>query len=284
MAFDPKPTKYPFPVYTDKHYLVVKKNRGLVFDENYPYIDNSKSFKFKRFWVRLLLRIIVFPFCRPKMGLKIEGRKILKQNKELLAKGAISVSNHIHLWDYIAVMKAIRPRKLYVLVWAPNINGESGPLVRLVGGIPIPENDIKASLVYTKTIQNMLNSGGWLHLYPEGSMWEYYQPIRPFKRGAAHMAIQNNKPIIPMAFSYRKPSWLRKHILRQSAAITLRIGQPLFANTSLDVLEQEADLTRRCHEAVCSLAGINPNDNLYPSLFNKSKRIDYYTNEYGLKK
>lgn len=284
MAFDPKPTKYPFPVFTDKHYLVVKKNRGLVFDENYPYIDNSKSFKFKSFWVRLLLTIIVFPFCRPKMGLRIEGRKILKQNKALLEKGTISVSNHIHLWDYIAVMKAIRPRKPYVLVWAPNINGESGPLVRLVGGIPIPEKDIKASLTYTKTLQDMLQSGGWLHLYPEGSMWEYYQPIRPFKRGAAHMAIQNDKPIIPMAFSYRKPSWFRKHILHQDAAITLRIGQPLFADTSLDVLEQEADLTKRCHDAVCSLAGINPNDNLYPPLFDKSQRIDYYTNTYGIKK
>ena len=98
------------------------------------------------------------------------------------------------------------------------------------------------------------------------------------------MAIQNDKPIIPMAFSYRKPSWFRKHILHQDAAITLRIGQPLFADTSLDVLEQEADLTKRCHDAVCSLAGINPNDNLYPSLFDKSQRIDYYTNTYGIKK
>ena len=38
--FDPKTNKFPYTELTDKHYLQVKKNNGLVFDENYPYIDN----------------------------------------------------------------------------------------------------------------------------------------------------------------------------------------------------------------------------------------------------
>ena len=36
--FDPHSTKYNYPENTDAHYLVVKKNNGAVFDENYPYI------------------------------------------------------------------------------------------------------------------------------------------------------------------------------------------------------------------------------------------------------
>ena len=39
--FDPKTNRYPYPVDTDRHYLEVKKDKGIVFDADYPYIDNS---------------------------------------------------------------------------------------------------------------------------------------------------------------------------------------------------------------------------------------------------
>ena len=81
MMYNPHSTKYNYPEYTDQHYLVVKKNNGLVFDENYPYIDNSKGFRFKRWWVRVLLYLIVFPLCPIYMGLRIKGRKNLKKYK-----------------------------------------------------------------------------------------------------------------------------------------------------------------------------------------------------------
>ena len=50
MYFDPKTNKFPYTEFTDQHYLKIKKNNGLVFDENYPYIDNSKKYKFKKWW------------------------------------------------------------------------------------------------------------------------------------------------------------------------------------------------------------------------------------------
>ena len=273
--FDPKCDKYPYPEDTDAHYLVIKKDNGLVFDADYPYIDKSKSFRFKQFWVRVLLRLIVFPMSRIKLGLKIEGRENLKKNKALLDQGAISVSNHIHLWDYISIMKAIRPRKSNVLVWAANVRGENSALVRLVGGIPIPENDFKATKAYMHTLKDLLDDGGWLQIYAEGSMWEYYTPIRPFKRGAAYFACAYDKPIVPMAFSYRKPSKLREKLFKQPACITLKVGEPLFADPSLKGKEQEIELTIRCHEAVCRLAGIDPAENIYPPIFDHNKRVHY---------
>ena len=77
--FDPKTDKYPYPEDTGNHYFSPKMDRGIVFDENYPYIDYSKGFAFKRFWVHLLLRILVFPFARVKIGLKIKGKYNLKR-------------------------------------------------------------------------------------------------------------------------------------------------------------------------------------------------------------
>lgn len=280
--FDPKTNRYPYPEITDRHYLVIRKDRGFVFDTSYPYIDRTKWFRFRQNLVRLLLNIIVFPLASIRLGLKVEGRENIKKYRSDLENGAISVCNHVHMWDYLAVMKTIRPFRPNLLSWAKNINGENGTLIKLVGGIPIPEDSVAAQKVFLKEIGNLLNGHGWLHIYAEGSMWEYYMPIRPFKRGAALIAVTNNKPILPMGFSYREPGPIRRKLFRQTALFTLHIGEPLYPDMSLRPKEREKDLTVRAHNAVCSLVGIDPAENIYEPEFNDSRRIDYYTDTYGV--
>ena len=280
--FDPKTDKFPYPEDTDKHYLHVKKDNGVVFDENYPYIDKRKSFRFVDFLVKILLYILVFPLDYIRMGLRIKGKKNLRKHKKEIKKGVVSVCNHVHMWDYIGVMNAIKPFKPRLLAWAANIRGENGPLIRHVGGIPIPEDNIKGTITYFNYVKELLEGGGWLHIYPEGSMWEYYAPIRPFKRGAAYFACQYDKPIVPLAYSYRKPNWIRRKIFKQIACFTISIGEPIYPDKSLPIKEREVDLVNRSHDEVCRLAKINPEENLYERLFDKSKRVDYYTTIYGV--
>ena len=279
--FDPKTVKFPYPEDTGSHYLLVKKNDGTVFDKNYPYIDHSKKFKRKQKWFRFLLRVVAHPVLTVRMGLKIKGKENLKKHKEVLDKGVVSVCNHVHMWDYMAMTKALWPRKPYVLSWAADISGENGKMIRMSGGIPIPENDIRATAMYVKAVRDMLEDGGWLQVYSEGSMWEYYGQVRPFKRGAAYFALKADKPILPMGYSFRKPGWIRRKIFHQIALLTLTIGEPIYRNKDLPLEEQEEDLTRRSHEAVCRLCGIDPKENLYPPIYDDSKRIDYYATEYG---
>ncbi len=283
MMFDPKTDRFPYPPETDKHYLKVHMDRGIVFDTEYPYIDRSKGFLFRQGVVRFLLNAFVFRIAAIRMGLKIEGRENIRKYKDVLKNGVVSVANHVHMWDYIAVMTAIRPFRSNLLAWAPNVNGENGTLIRMVGGIPIPEGNTAATKTYLKVMRDLLqNRHGWLHIYAEGSMWEYYRPVRPFKRGAAHIACDSDKPILPLGFSYREPGWIRKHIFRQIATFTLHVGEPLFPNKELNAKEREKDLLIRSHEAVCRLVGIDPEENLYPAVFDNSKRIDYYTTTYGV--
>ena len=280
--FDPKTNKFPYPEYTDRHYLKVNKKYDHVFDAEYPYIDQTGPFERKRRRFRAFLNTLIFPVVRIRLGLKVNGKQNLKTYKNVIDRGVISCCNHVHLWDYLAILRVVRPKHPYVLIWAPNINGDLGNEMRLAGGIPIPETGVSATEAMTAAVGNMLNAGGWLHVYPEGSMWEYYQPIRPLKRGAAHMACKFGKPVLPMAISYREPGWLRKHVFRQFALFTLNIGVPLYPDESLSGKAQELDLTRRTHAAMCALAGMAPEDNIYPPLFDNSKRIDYYTTEYGV--
>ena len=282
MYYDPQTNKFPYTEQTDQHYLHVKMDRGITFDKDYPYIDNSKSFRFKQTMVRILLYLIVFPVARIRLGLKVVGRKNLKKNKELIKQGVLSCCNHVHMWDYIGVMIGALPRKTNILVWDKNVNGENGTLIRMVGGIPVPENNIPAFMKFYKTVENLLVNGGWVHIYGEGSMWEYYRPIRPLKQGVSYFACHVNKPIIPLAYSYRKPSWIRRVIFKQIACFTLNIGEPLFRNDTLEGKEQEHDLTTRLHEAMCELAGYQKGENPYPPIFNNDKRVDYYTSTYGV--
>ena len=276
-TFDPKPTKYPYTDLTDKHYLKVKKKRDIVFDKDYPYVDETRKFRIKRFFTRVLLRCIVFPMARIKLGLKIVGKENLKRHKDELKRGVVSVCNHVHMWDYIAIMAAIKPVRPYVLAWSQNVTGESGGLVRLVGGVPIPDSGIEALRAFDSAIKKVVDGGGWIHVCAEGSMWEYYRPIRPFKKGFASIAVKSGKPVLPMAFSYRKPTWVRKKIFGQLARLTLNIGEPIYPDETLPTAKRITDLTVKAHSKVCGLAGFKEGENIYAPIYDcNSRRIDYY--------
>lgn len=280
MYYDPKCNKFPYPEDTSTHYLIVKKDDHTVFDENYPYIDKSKSFLFKQKIFRILLYTLVYLVVDIRLGLKVKGKENLKKYKDVINNGIVSVSNHVHLFDFLAITKVVRPHHPYVISWAANIRGENKVGMRFMNCVPIPEDNLKATKVFLKSLNNLLNEDkGWLHIYPEGSMWEFYALIRPFKHGAAHFACSNNKPVLPLAFSYRKPSWIRRHIFKQIACFTLNIGEPIYPDESLNSRDRQLDLTIRTHQAVCHLAGIE--NNIYEPIYNQSKRIDYYTTEYG---
>lgn len=273
--FTPNTDRFPFPEDTAQHYMPVTMDRGIVFDVNYPYVNYSKGFAFKRFWVRLLLRLIVFPMARIRLGIKIKGKQHLKNYRKYLEKGAVTVSNHVHKWDYICIMKALHNFKWpYLLAWDKNVNGPDGPLVRMVGGIPIPLHDNDATVALNNALKKILKDGNFLQIYAEGSMWEYYRPIRPFKNGAASIAIKNDRPILPMAFTYRKPNWIRRKIFHQLALFNLTIGEPLLANPDLDKTAQINDLTTRVHQSICKLAGFD-GDNIYEPLYNHSKKKEF---------
>lgn len=279
--YDPKLNYYPYTEYTDQHYLKVKMDRRIVFDTNYPYVDNSKKQIRKERFIKFLCYIIVFPVLRIRTGLKINGRSNLKKYKSVIKGGIISASNHVHMWDYLAVMRSVAPYRTHILSWDKNINGENGKLIRNTGGIPVPTDNVKASLKMINETKKMLEEGGWLHVSAEGSMWEYYAQVRPFKDGPAFFAFKSKRPILPIGFSFREVKGIFK-LFKKRPFLTINIGEPIYIDDSLPKNEAVKDLTIRLHQAICKLCGFTDGKCLYEPIFNNSKRIDYYTTEYGV--
>ena len=272
--YDPMTNKYPYPKDTSAHYLNTKSEIRLDLDEKYQYIDESKKFKKKLKFFRLILRLIVFPMVKIRLNLKIIGRKNLKIYKDLLKDGAITVCNHVHMWDFLAILYALKKTDIKFLAWRRNLEYKNRNLVKLAGGIPIPDDNLKGSLKFVKEINNYLNNKGWLHIYAEGSMWEYYRPIRPFKDGIAHFSIKNNKPILPLAISYRKNGFIRSKIFKSPASLTINIGKPIMPDLNIPYKEQKDIFVKKVHEEIVKLAGIE--NNIYEPIYNNSQRIDYY--------
>ena len=116
------------------------KLKDIKFDESYPYLDKSLKFKIWHFLIYLTLWIAAFPLNRIRFGLRIEGREKIRRNRKLFANGVMTVCNHVHRWDMICVLQAMRYRKAWIPMYAQPFRGKDGFLMKNIGGIAIPED------------------------------------------------------------------------------------------------------------------------------------------------
>ena len=262
---------YDYPERSDHHMITVKQVRKLNLDENYPYYQGGAWFRFKRIFLWLFLNLIVFWVCRFRYGLKIYGRRNLKENKEILRNGAITISNHVVMWDNICIMRAIRPRLNYVAVWKDNVEGPNGTVIRWAGGIPVPDSGFRSMAAFNRAVERVLEEGRWLHFFPEGSMWFYYPDVRPFKKAIFNYAAKYQKPIVPVAFSFRPRRGIMK-LFSKNPCIDMTIGKPLIPDKELPLLEASKKLHKEAYHVMQVMCGINPGDKTY----NENQDIDSY--------
>ena len=253
---------YEYPERTDEHMITVKKIRNVTLDENYPYLQKGLLFGCKRVLYWLGINLLVFPLLRVSHGLKIYGKENLKKYRSELKNGAITVSNHVFMWDYLCVLKAIRPRLAYFPAWKTNLEGSNGPLIRVSGGIPIPTDSMKAMRKFNAAIEEVLESGKWLHFYPEGSLWFYYPDIRPLKKAVFQYAVKYDKPLIPITMSFRPRRGIMK-LLGKKPLVDLHVGEPLYPDKTLPKREAERKLHAETYHIMQVMNGINPEDPTY---------------------
>lgn len=262
---------YTYPERSDKHMLTLKQKKTLFLDDKYEYMPHGAWFKVKRALVAILLHLIVFPIMHLTHGLRIYGRKNLKKHKKELKNGAITISNHVFMWDYLCVLKAIRPHISYFPAWKPNFESGFQSCMRILGGMPIPEGDIHAMMAFKKGMDEVVESGKWLHVFPEGSLWYFYPDIRPFKPAVFTYAAKYGKPLIPISMSFRPRKGFRK-LFGKGPFVDLHVAEPIYADKSLPMREAAAELRLRACRIMQEMNGIMPGDPTY----NEDQNIDHY--------
>ena len=253
---------YTYPERSDAHMVELKRTRPIELDENYSYMPRGAWFRIKRALVAVLLHLVVFPLTHLTHGLRIYGRKNLRKHRKELKNGAITVSNHVFLWDYLCILKAIRPHISYFPAWKPNFESGFSPFMRILGGMPIPEGNIRAMAAFKHGLDEVVESKRWLHVFPEGSLWKFYPDIRPLKLSVFNYAVRYGKPLIPISMSFRPRKGFRK-LFGRGPFVDLHIAEPIYADESLKPHAAAEELRARAYRIMQEMNGIRPGDPTY---------------------
>ena len=245
------------------HKLIYENIYNEVFDENYPYLDESFKWKVGHVWALFRAYFICFWVNPLIFGLRIKGRENLKKYKKELKDGAITVCNHAYRWDFLAVWQASKRFRLWYPAWADNFQTKDRDNMRHTCGIPVPKS-MSAMKKFNQAFDTLHERKAWFHVFPEECRWNNYKPLRPFRKGAFIFSYKYQMPIVPMVITYRKRTGLYKFFKKDEPLYNITIGEPIFPDMSLPRKESVDEMRDRVHAKMVELAGII--ENPWPSV------------------
>jgi 1-acyl-sn-glycerol-3-phosphate acyltransferase len=234
------------------------KSKDIKFDETYPYLDKSLKFKIWHCLIYFATWMAAFPVNWIRYGIKIEGREKIRQHRKLFANGVMTVCNHVHRWDMICVLQAMRYRKAWIPMYAQAFNGKDGFLMKHIGGIAIPEN-FRGLRKFDEAIDELVSHKQWIHIFPESCSWYHYAPLRPFKLGTFNMACKYSLPVLPLMISFRPRTSWRKLFSKGDPLITIHVGDPIVPDSNAPRKEEAARMRDLAHQTMLDMAGIVSN-------------------------
>ncbi|KPP66360.1 1-acyl-sn-glycerol-3-phosphate acyltransferase alpha-like, partial [Scleropages formosus] len=135
----------------------------------------------------------------------------------------VIISNHQSSLDVLGMMEILPDRCTMIakkeLVYAGTVG-----IVCWLGGIVFinRKKTSDAKSVMAETAKTMLHEQIRLWVFPEGTR-NQKGDLLPFKKGAFHLAIQAQAPIIPIVFSSYSNFYLRKEKQFKSGTVRLKI-------------------------------------------------------------
>jgi 1-acyl-sn-glycerol-3-phosphate acyltransferase len=184
-------------------------------DGDYRYLCTRPYERVLRGGLLCLLGIVYRPVLFLLTGFRVRGRKNAKG-----VKGAISVSNHVHVLDGV-MMHAVRalPWKMYHTGASFNMKkGWRGEAMKLMGYLPF-SSSFGAQKNFHRTIGELLGHGCLVHFYPEQALWARYEKIRPFKAGAFKYAARFSVPVLPAFIAFEETPLRRRLGFKKRAVL-----------------------------------------------------------------
>lgn len=202
--------------------------------------DGRLQHRLARQWGRMLLAVS-FVRCTVRGAEKLDPRT-----------SYVVVANHSSYMDiptlYSALPLEIRFFAKKGLFAIPLL----GWHLHRAGHLPVVRDDARASLKSMSEGAKLIRQRGVsVLLFPEGGRTE--TGIRPFKEGAAYIAIKAGVPVLPVGLVNLRRVLPMDSLLLRPAAVEVNIGEPV--DTTGMSLHDRARLNEILQERVAELAG-----------------------------
>lgn len=200
--------------------------------EEIDYINKTMGQKLKTKFAYMMARKFVY-------NLIDEKKLIIKEIKGLenfknLKSGAVITCNHFNAFDSFAIQIAYETaeqpdRKFYRVIREGNYTsfpGFYGFLMRHCNTLPLSRNR-KTLKKFMSATDELLQTGNFVLVYPEQSMWWNYRKPKPLKKGAFSFAAKNKVPVLP-CFITMKDSDIMGDDGFFVQEYTIHIAEPIF--------------------------------------------------------
>lgn len=223
--------------YTDD--FEVAREQDLKLSDDYSYIRN----KLLSGLIYALAIIFGYPFCKLFLHTKYKNRKAFKAVKK--GEGAFIYGNHTQpVGDVFLPALACFPRRIYTVVSPANLSiPVLGKILPFLGALPLAST-IKGMKSFNSALEQRINEGRIVTIYPEAHVWEYCTQIRPYSDVSFKYPVKLHKPVFAMTVTYQKRKFGSK------PRTTVYIDGPFCADESLSPCQQTADLHSRVYDCM----------------------------------
>jgi 1-acyl-sn-glycerol-3-phosphate acyltransferase len=139
------------------------------------------------------VRALVAPFLRIWFRMHVSGAEHIPKSG-----AAIIAPNHKSFWDSFFIAVCTR-RHLRFMAKSELIEARYGPLLVRLGAFPVLRGTSDADSLETARV--ILEQGGLLALFPEGTRVRDPAELGHPKRGAGRLALETGAPLIPTAIT-----------------------------------------------------------------------------------
>lgn len=237
--------------------FVKTRNQEKTVPENYRFIKKNLIARFLGLVLFGVLKIVAFIYGKIWLGLKIEGKSKLRAYVRDTKKGYYVYANHtLALGDVFnpALYSPVHP---YYVCDSSNLGIPIlGPILPLVGALPIPES-IRGKKRLFDAISTRAKQKKAIVIYPEAHLWPYYTEIRPFETSAFSFPVRDELPVFTAATTFKARKGHRR------PRITIFIDGPFYPKTD------EKDFSSE--RALLKAKAASLHDQAYTSLKSRAK-------------
>ena len=215
-----------------------------IIDEKYTYIHKNPIWNLCSFLLQNVISVpIKILYSKIKFRIKYVGKEKLKTYKK---EGYFIYGNHTQAFaDTFIPSNPIYPKRNFFIVNPENVSMKFlGNIVQMLGAIPIPSNK-QAMKNFLEAINQKIEKGYAITIYPEAHIWPYYTKIRPFKTVSFKYPVQLETPAFCMTNTYQ--SYGKNN---DKVKMVTYIDGPFFPDEGLSVKEKQQNLRDKIYNCM----------------------------------